>query len=339
MQQTNPKVTVCMPNYNYGRFIGEAIRSVLEQDFSEFELVIVDDGSTDDSDAVIRSFTDSRIRYCRNKTNIGRLKNINKCIQLSRGEYITILPSDDLYTKDSLIQRKEVLDSNPSVGLVFSSAMIIDERGETVRESCPFSDSWIKKGEEVFQSLVLGNYIGTLTCMVRKSCFDHLGLLSENIKATGSRDWEMWLRTSLFYDIAYINSSLGLERFHAENANMYYRYSPAGSKNRYAVLEHIFANLPAEKTHLSSLKKQAMKVLADRILRTAFGNLMRNQIEFAKGNAALAITVNQDLTKDWKTRVFYFLAFFGKWNRLIGKTPKFIRGVIRSFLFGKKTRC
>jgi glycosyltransferase involved in cell wall biosynthesis len=328
-----------MPNYNYGRFIGEAIQSVLEQDFKDFELVIVDDCSTDESDAVIRGFSDSRIRYFRNEANIGRLKNINKCIQLSRGEYITILPSDDLYTRDSLMKRKETLDSNPSVGLVFSSAIIIDERGVTVRESCPFSESWIKKGEEVFQSLVLGNYIGTLTCMVRKSCFDHLGLLSENIKATGSRDWEMWLRTSLFYDFAYINSSLGLERFHSENANMYYRYSPAGSKNRYAVLEHIFRNLPAEKTHLSSLKKQAMEVLADRILRTAFGNLMRNQIEFAKGNAALATTVNRELARDWKIRVFYFLALFGKYNKLIGKAPKFIRGIARSCLFGKKSRC
>jgi len=97
--------------------------------------------------------------------------------------------------------------------------------------------------------------------------------------------------------------------------------------------------LPEKKTHFSSLKKQAMEVLADRVLRTAFGNLMRNQIEFAKGNAALAVTINQDLTKNWKTRVFYFLALFGKYNKLIGKAPKFIRGIIRSFMFGKKSRC
>ncbi|MCK4820034.1 glycosyltransferase [bacterium] len=336
MRQRIPNVTVCMPNYNYGHFVGQAIQSVLDQDFDDFELIIVDDCSTDNSDAVIRSFSDGRIRYYRNKANIGRLKNINKCIQLSRGKYITILPSDDLYTPDSLDKRKEVLDSNPSVGLVFSSALIIDERGEIVRKSCPFNNSWVKKGEEVFQSLVLGNYIGTLTCMVRKSCFDRLGLLNENIKATGSRDWEMWLRTSLFYDVAYISSSLGFERVHAGNANMYYRYSPAGWKNRYAILEHVFTKLPAEKKYLSSLKKQAVKVLADRILRTAFGNLMRNQTNFAKGNAALAIAINKELAKDWRTRVFYFLALFGKWNRVIEKVPKFIKRTIRSFLFRGK---
>jgi len=336
MSNKVPKISVCMPNYNYGHFIGQSIQSVLDQDFNDFELIIVDDCSTDNSEEVIRSFSDNRIKYHHNNTNIGRLKNINKCLQLSQGEYITILPSDDLYTPSSLTKRKEILDSNPSVGFVFSSALIIDEKGEKVRNSSPFGDSWIKKGEEVFRLLILGNFIGTLTCMVRKSCFDSLGLLDENIKATGSRDWEMWLRTSLFYDIAYLHDASGLERFHAGNANMYYRYSPSGWKNRQAVLEHVFTHLPAEKKHLSVLKKQALDVLAKRTLRTAFGNLMRNQIDFAKENAALAISLNKELAKNWRTRVFYFLALFGRWNTIINKIPKFVKRIIRSLLFGGK---
>ncbi len=333
MQQTNPKVTVCMPNYNYGHFIGQSIQSVLDQDFNDFELIIVDDCSTDNSDEVIRSFSDNRIKYHHNKTNIGRLKNINKCLQLSQGEYITILPSDGLYTPSSLIKRKEILDSNPSIGFVFSAGTIIDEAGKFIRDAVPFADNWVREGEDVFRTLVLGNHILTLTCMVRKKCFDHLGLLNEEIKATGSRDWELWLRISLFYDIAYINHVTSLERMHDKNSNHYFRCSPAGCRNRFIVLEHTFAHLPPERRFLYNLKQKAMETLANRTLITAFGNLIRGQSDFAKGNVKLAIMINNRLSYDLRTFLFYFLAFFGKWTKVMERIPKFIRRAIRAIMF------
>jgi len=319
----NPKVSVCMPNYNYGHFIGQAIQSVSDQTFTDFELIIVDDTSTDNSVSVIQSFFDPRIRFYRNEKNIGRVKNINKCISLAQGEYITILPSDGMYTSDSLAKRAKILDSNPSVGLVFSSAKIIGEKGVIIRESRRFQDNWIMRGEKVFKSLILGNYIPALTSMVRKECYTVLGTFNEEI-ATGMRDWEMWLRVALNYDVAYIQQSLAFEREHSGNISDYYFRTNIGDMNAYMIIKTIFYNLQKEKRYLLSLEDQALKALAVRMLRKAGKNLMHGYTKVARKNIGLAIAFDDDLIKDWRTYSLFFLTFLGKGARILDKMPRFV---------------
>jgi glycosyltransferase involved in cell wall biosynthesis len=128
-----PKVSVLLPNRNYARFIPEALLSLLDQDFTDFELIISDDASTDDSAAVIGEFArrDGRIRFTRQPTRLGLVENFNWCLSQARGEYIKFLLADDkLASKDALGRLVTTLDQHPRIVLASCSAWIMNERSE-----------------------------------------------------------------------------------------------------------------------------------------------------------------------------------------------------------------
>jgi len=116
-----PKVSVCIPTYNYGRYIAEAIESVLCQSFADFEILVVDDASTDSTEEILRSFAaqDSRVRYIRHEVNTGMVENWNYCLHEARGEYIKFLFADDYFeSRELLEQMVSILDSDDSISLV-----------------------------------------------------------------------------------------------------------------------------------------------------------------------------------------------------------------------------
>ena len=130
-----PKVSVCIDSFNYGRFLPEAIESVLGQSFQNFEVIIADDCSTDDSFEVARRYAekDNRITARRNQANLGMVKNRNGCLGLARGEYVKTLHADDfLCSPDALSRMVAALDCNPAVSLVASARRIVNERSEPV---------------------------------------------------------------------------------------------------------------------------------------------------------------------------------------------------------------
>jgi glycosyltransferase involved in cell wall biosynthesis len=131
-ESKKPLVSVCIPVYNCERFVGGAIESVLNQGFTDFELLILDDCSTDNSPAVIGAFKDTRIRVLRNESNLGLAGNWNKSIAESRGRYCKILPHDDVLYPGCLQRQVEILE-NPShcnVSLVSCARDIVDSSGE-----------------------------------------------------------------------------------------------------------------------------------------------------------------------------------------------------------------
>ena len=121
-----PVVSAIIPTYNFGRFLGEAIQSVLDQTFTDFELIVVDDGSTDDTREVVGSFNDSRIRYIYQE-NRGLPAARNTGIKASRGEYIAFLDSDDIWLTQNLELKVKSLDSHPDAGLVCSDGYNFDD--------------------------------------------------------------------------------------------------------------------------------------------------------------------------------------------------------------------
>lgn len=128
-----PKVSVLLPNRNYARFVPEALLSLLEQDFTDFELIVSDDASTDDSATVIGEFArrDGRIRFARQPARLGLVGNFNWCLSQARGEYIKFILADDkLARKDALRRLVSMLDQDSRVVLASSSAWIINEHSE-----------------------------------------------------------------------------------------------------------------------------------------------------------------------------------------------------------------
>jgi glycosyltransferase involved in cell wall biosynthesis len=129
-----PLVSICIPTYLGAQTIGATIESVLGQDFQDFELIIVDDGSPDETGAIVARFADSRIRYERNERNLGPLGNWNRCQALAQGKYFKLLPHDDLLAPSCLTQQVKVLenDTEERIALVFCARDVIGPDGRVL---------------------------------------------------------------------------------------------------------------------------------------------------------------------------------------------------------------
>ena len=128
-----PKVSVVMASYNHEKYVGQAVRSVLDQTYQDFELVITDDSSTDRTAAEIAQFTDPRIRLFRSPRNRGQFVATNHCLREATGEYIAVLNSDDVFLPAKLERQVRFLDEHPDVGAVFCQARIIDEQSRIMQ--------------------------------------------------------------------------------------------------------------------------------------------------------------------------------------------------------------
>jgi glycosyltransferase involved in cell wall biosynthesis len=131
-----PKVTIGMPVYNGGRFLEEALNSILSQTFTAIEVIISDNASTDTTEVICRSYAarDTRIRYYRNHTNLGAASNYNRTFQLSSGEFFKWAAADDVCAPNFLEKCVEVLDARPEIVLCYPKTRIIDEHGKFITE-------------------------------------------------------------------------------------------------------------------------------------------------------------------------------------------------------------
>jgi glycosyltransferase involved in cell wall biosynthesis len=194
MNGHTPKISVCIPVYNCAEYIGNAIESVLSQSFSDFELIIVDNKSTDRTIEVVKTFSDDRIQVYQNDTNLGMLGNWNRTLELAHGEYIKILPADDFLYPGCLDLQRKVLDSdfNKTISLVCGRKNIINDKGKIL-----FSRGFSRKGGEFKGNDAInrairsgGNIIGEPgAVMFRK----------ELIKKSGNFDSEFFYVTDLSF--------------------------------------------------------------------------------------------------------------------------------------------
>ena len=215
----SPRVTVAIPTWNGSRFIREAIDSVLKQSFSDFELIVVDDCSDDDTFTLVSQFDDPRIRVERNPVRLGLVGNWNRCLDEAVGDYITIFHQDDVMAADNLSKKVAILDAHPSVAFVHSNVRQIDADGSSI------SDSWyappapgdgrVHEGREYFARLFRGeNLVCCPTVLLRRDAIVKHGGFDAQLPFTA--DWEMWMRLCQFYDLAYIDERLVSYRRHAD---------------------------------------------------------------------------------------------------------------------------
>ncbi len=166
MTGSPPRVSVCIPTYQGAGTIAAAIDSVLEQTFGDFELIVVDDGSTDDTQAVVASRADPRLDYLRNDHNLGPQGNWNRCLALARGDYIKLLPHDDLLHPHCLARQAKVLDDDRAarLALVFSARDVIGPSGRVLLRARGFPGAGVgplPRGEVIRLCLRRGtNLIG-----------------------------------------------------------------------------------------------------------------------------------------------------------------------------------
>jgi glycosyltransferase involved in cell wall biosynthesis len=212
----NPKVTVCLPTFNKVRYLPAAIESVLTQEFRDFELLIVDDASTDGTSNAVLSFRDSRIRYIRNPQNRGLVGNWNYCLELAQGDYAIVFHDDDVMLPGLLRREVEVLESNSRVVLVHAAAQSIDAEGAVSCVSAPHSWPAFTGGLEFvarYWALNGGGYVVMPSAMFRKSFALKLGAFNPDLKY--SADADLWQRLAFAGEVGFLDEILISNRVHA----------------------------------------------------------------------------------------------------------------------------
>lgn len=198
-----PRVTVVIPAYNAARFVAQAIESVLAQTFTDFELLIVDDGSTDETSAVpARYLYDPRVRYLRHEQNRGLAAARNTGIRHARGEFVAFLDADDFWLPEKLAVQVAALDDLQCDVCCVAAYYRLPGGVLTVKRAVPLA------GDALCASLLLGTTLpgsGSMV-MARRRCFDEVGLFDEEMVALEDRD--MWVRLALRYRFAFVDRPL-----------------------------------------------------------------------------------------------------------------------------------
>ena len=211
-----PKVSIITPLYNGEKYIGKNIESILGQTYRDFEHIVVDDGSTDRSAEMVRSFGKAVVYF--EQKNAGQAAAVNAGIKASRGEYVGFCDQDDWWLPEKLERQVKFLEENKDVALVYTDAFLGDEGGRVLHKTWMQSRkvNYADGGyQECAVKLFDRNFIpAPLTVLVRKSVFDKIGLLNE--KFSSAYDYDFWFRVlEAGYRIGYLKEPLAVWRTHA----------------------------------------------------------------------------------------------------------------------------
>ncbi|MCC6544913.1 MAG: glycosyltransferase [Nitrospirae bacterium] len=208
-----PKVSVIIPTYNREKYIVETLESVFAQTFTDFEVIVIDDGSTDHTADILKPYL-GRIIYMQ-KENGGPGSARNVGLKVVKGEYIAFLDSDDLWLANKLDIQVKFMDHHPEAGLVFTDYEVFceDETGKDIE-----SRKVLIQGDDYsFRRLFQRNFIPTLTVIIRKSCINNVGLFDESKELIVGEDYELWLRIAMRYGIGHIHEITARYREHSNN--------------------------------------------------------------------------------------------------------------------------
>lgn len=234
-----PKVSVIIPAFNQARFLREAVDSVLGQTLRDFEIIVVDDGSTDNTPEVAQSFTDRRVRYvCQENRGLAGARNTG--IAMSSGEFIAFLDSDDTYSPHKLELQTDSLSEHPAVGLVASGYQYVDEAGKLLGEERP----WLNCPKPTLESLLLGGLTAVHAVLIRRAWLERVGMFDASFRA--AEDMDLWYRLGLAgCEMEWVPAIACQYRIHGQNMS---RGVKAHYRALYTALDKVFASseLPGE---------------------------------------------------------------------------------------------
>jgi len=304
-----PIVSVCIPSFNYGKYISEAIDSVLNQSLKEFEIVIVDDCSTDNSKEVISRFSDSRIRFYENETNIGMTKNWNKCVKLSRGEFICILGADDYVHPEFLEKCVRSVGSNSRVGLVYSAFERVKDNREKI-ETFRLSDTdFIESGSRAFRRFAKRNVIMLASALIRKDCFESLGDFDEHLGY--APDLEMFARIATRYDVAFVSEVLGYYRLHKDNFTKVFGKTGQMVNEIIMTVDKMISDIP-ENSDLMNLRQDADRMKADYISGAMYVWTLYGDLKSTRKNILKIVSLDRHRILDLRVIGVFLLSFLGR---------------------------
>lgn len=219
MQQSiaryDPKVSIIMPVYNGERYVVDAIESALTQAYTNFEVVIIDDGSQDNSAEIIRPYlSDPRVRYIE-QGNQGVAAARNAALSIARGEYVGFLDQDDLWSPNKLARQVVYMQAHPECAMVHARQAYIDDTGNPILD---YPEDWVRTLEgRCFRDLFIVNGIAVLTVLMRRDILQRVGGFNPEIPRTD--DYELWMRIAHDYPIGFMDEVLAHYRVHGGNTS------------------------------------------------------------------------------------------------------------------------
>ncbi len=212
-----PKVSFVIPCYKLAHLLRECVGSILLQTYPNFEILIMDDCSPDNTSEVVASLSDERVRYVRNESNLGHLRNYNKGIQLARGKYVWLISADDYLRRPYVLKRYvEMMERNPQMSFVFCPAVGV-RRGQetnTLGYSIYSDHDRIVDGHKLLRSLLRQNFVVAASAMARRKCYDDAGYFPLETTMQWSGDWYLWCVFSLQHSVGYLSEPMVCYREH-----------------------------------------------------------------------------------------------------------------------------
>lgn len=208
MRQDTPHVSIVVTCYNYGKYVSGCLNSILNQTFENYEVIVIDDGSTDDSQERIQPFLkDKRFRYVK-QSNKGQARAKNRGIDEARGDLIAFLDADDLWEPYKLEHQLPLFDQK-GVGVVYSGLTYINEEGEISPRGIVSQYLRPRRGD-IANYLIYDNFIPFSSAVVKRECFELLGAFNEALNM--GIDWDLWLRISTQFKFEYCDRNALLYR-------------------------------------------------------------------------------------------------------------------------------
>jgi glycosyltransferase involved in cell wall biosynthesis len=276
----SPVVSVYISSYNHARYLPQTIDSVLSQSFQDFELIILDDGSSDNSPAVISDYQQrypDKIHYFWHEGHVNRgiSYSCNLALARARGTYFTWLGSDDYWLPEKLAIQVKFMQEHPAVGLSYTAAHTLGATGELFpaigAQGYVSTDAWRK--------FVIANPIIASTAMVARHCFDVVGTFDENLVFS---DWELWIRLAVKSAVAFLPEPLAAYRVHGQNISI-------SNKKAAIILAHNLAVIETVSRELSCIDEDLKcKSRANVYLRAGLDYFANGQITEAKDSWAQA---------------------------------------------------
>jgi glycosyltransferase involved in cell wall biosynthesis len=280
---TAPRVSVCIPSYNYARYLPDAVGSVLAQTFTDYELIIVDNRSTDNTEEVVAGFVRSGVplRFHRNDRNLGQAGNFNRCIELARGQYVQLLCADDTLEPTCLAKLAAALDGHPSASLAGAARFIVDERLSQLK-ILAYSDRFAEeRGHDVIlRCLLKGNLIGEPSSVMFRKDLAARGFTERYRQII---DLEMWFHLLEQGDFVFLPEPLSKFRQHGGQQTWENLKDPTFFDDMWRIFnEYIDRDYirmsPARKESLKIVRGGGMLLLRNsHLLRCAF-SVMRSKV-------------------------------------------------------------
>lgn len=201
MSALNPLISVIIPTYNRAHCLMQAYESVVAQSYDNIEVIIVDDGSTDDTAHVVEGITSESVRYIWQE-NSGPSQARNTGIRNTTGQYIAFLDSDDVWLPGKLRKQMACFECNENIGLVASAYNGCNEMLEIIKPMV----SEVTSSKKIRKLLPVRNFLPTPSVIVKKECLDRVGCFDESLRF--AEDWDLWIRIAQEYEILYLHEPL-----------------------------------------------------------------------------------------------------------------------------------